>query len=370
MTNGPTSTERKCLLIAGGGTGGHIYPAIAVAKEFLAAGAGREVVFVGTPYGLENQIVPKAGFPLELVDVRGLKGKSLLTTLRNLVRLPASLFTAWRIISRTRPDAILGVGGYASGPVLLVGALRRYPTMIQEQNAYPGITNRILARFVREVAVAFPEALAHLRREGSVTGNPVRPEFFEQPAPPPSSPDRPRRLLVFGGSQGSRILNETMIESLDRLAPLKPRLSIVHQTGPSGLDAVQQAYRRSAFADARVVAFLDPMADEMAAADVVLCRAGAITIGELAAIGRASILIPFAAAADNHQEFNARAMEKAGGAVVITERELNPERLATAISELIAAPERTRRMASGAKTVATPDAARTIVEILTRIAGN
>lgn len=350
------------LMVAGGGTGGHIYPAIAIAKEYLARGASREAVFVGTEYGLEKKIVPDAGFRLEFVRVAGLKGKSIGDTLKNVVRLPLGLVDAWRLVSRYRPKAVLGVGGYASGPVLLVAALRGVPTIIHEANAFPGLTNRVLSFFVRTIAVAFPEAIAKFRGKGIVTGNPIRAEFFE--AAPKSGASEKVRLLVFGGSQGSKILNDTMSGALVFMAHLKGRLEIVHQTGPKMLDQVREAYASSAFPDARVVPYLDAMASEMAAADLVVSRAGAMTVGELAAVGRAAVLVPFAAATNNHQEFNARALESAGGAVVITERELSPERLAARISELATAPEQLAEMGKRQRTMAVKDATAKIVKLI------
>ncbi|MGA7616336.1 MAG: undecaprenyldiphospho-muramoylpentapeptide beta-N-acetylglucosaminyltransferase [Thermoanaerobaculia bacterium] len=369
-------TERKSndgrhplLLIAGGGTGGHIYPAIAIARGWLAREEGREVVFVGTEYGLEKTIVPREGFRLEFVSVGGLKGKSLLQTVKNLLRLPVGLAGAWRLLGRYRPAAILGVGGYASGPVLLLGALRGIPTLIHEQNAFPGVTNRILARFVRRVAVGFADALPRLKRDdGEVTGNPVRTEFFESGVPHPA--DVNVRLLVFGGSQGSRVLNRAVTGALSTLAPLAGRMEIVHQTGPTELESVEAAYRNAAFARARVVPYLDAMAGEMKAADLVVSRAGAITIGELAATGRAAVLVPFAQATNNHQELNARVLERAGAAVVITEAELTPERLGEVIGAIVAEPETIVRMGAAAKSLASPDATERIVKIIEQIQRN
>lgn len=350
------------LMVAGGGTGGHIYPAIAIAKEYLARG-DRRIVFVGTEYGLEKKLVPAAGYPLEYVRVGGLKGKSAGQTLRNIARLPLGFLDAWRLVSRHRPSAVLGVGGYASGPVLLVAALRGIPTLIHEANAYPGLTNRILARFVRTIAVGFPRAIEQFGGKGITTGNPVRSEFFEAAGRPRAKGERVR-ILVFGGSQGSKILNDTMVAALPRLAASRGRVEIVHQTGPAHLESVRAAYAASPFADARVVAYLDPMAEQMAAADLVISRAGAMTVGELAAVGRAAILVPFAAATNNHQEFNARALESAGGAVVITERELSPERLAAVISELTASPPRLEAMGAAQRRVARPDATGSIVDLI------
>jgi UDP-N-acetylglucosamine--N-acetylmuramyl-(pentapeptide) pyrophosphoryl-undecaprenol N-acetylglucosamine transferase len=358
------------LMIAGGGTGGHIYPAIAIAQEFLARDPNRRAIFMGTKYGLEKTIVPQAGFPLEFISVGGLKGKGALELLKNLARLPVGFVQAWKVVARHRPSVILGVGGYASGPALIAGRLLGIPTAIHEQNAFPGLTNRLLARVVSAVAVAFSDAGPRLKRaDAVVTGNPVRREFFEAAGRAPRSTVR-KRLLIFGGSQGSRVLSEAVIGALLFLARLKDRLEIVHQTGPSEVDKVRDAYRASAFANARVVAYLDPIVDEIAAADLVVSRAGAMTIGELAAVGRAAILVPFAAATNNHQEANARVVEKAGGAMVITESQLSPERLATAITEVINDPQRALRMGAAAQALAAPDASRKIVDLLEKIQRN
>jgi UDP-N-acetylglucosamine--N-acetylmuramyl-(pentapeptide) pyrophosphoryl-undecaprenol N-acetylglucosamine transferase len=356
----------KTLMIAGGGTGGHIYPAIAIAREYLARETSRRVVFVGTERGLEKQIVPKAGFPLEFIDVGGLKGKGGLDLIRNILKLPLGFIQAWKVVGKHRPNVVLGVGGYSSGPVLAAAKLRRVPTIIHEANAFPGLANRVLGRFTTAVAVAFQVALPRLKRaDGLVTGNPIRREFFELEARQAARPKQ--RLLLFGGSQGSHILNETMSGALLFLARLKDRIEIVHQTGPKDVEAVQQAYRSSAFTEARVVPYLDPIVDEIGAADLVVSRAGAMTIGELSAAGRAAILIPFAQATNNHQELNARVVERAGGALVIIEPELTPERLAGAITEILNDPDRATRMGQATKRLATPDASKSIVDLIDRI---
>jgi len=357
-------------MIAGGGTGGHIYPAIAIAREYLGRDASRRVVFVGTERGLEKQIVPKAGFPLEFIDVGGLKGKGGLDLVRNILRVPKGFVQAWRLIGRHRPDVVLGVGGYSSGPVLVAARLRGVPTIIHDANAFPGLANRAVAPFVTAVAVAFEEALPRLKRkDGVVTGNPIRDEFFNTGRQSPAT-NRKQRLLIFGGSQGSRILNDTMTGALLFLARFKDSLEIVHQTGPAEMEKVQTAYRQSAFHSARVVPYLDPIVDEMAAADLIVCRAGAMTIGELSAIGRGAILVPFAAATNNHQELNARVVERAGGASVITESTLSPERLAGAISEILGDPQRSALMGEAAKTLALPRATKNIVDLIEKIERN
>ena len=356
-------------MIAGGGTGGHIYPAIAIAREYVAHDASRKVIFVGTERGLEKTIVPKAGFPLEFINVGGLKGKGGLDLIRNVARLPLGFIDAWRAVGRHKPSVVLGVGGYSSGPVLVAAMLRGVPTIIHEANAFPGLANRVVARWVTAVAVAFDEALPRMKRpDGVVTGNPIRAEFFA--AQKPAATGNKRRLLIFGGSQGSRVLNDAMTGALLFLARHKDTLEIVHQTGPKELEKVRTAYDQSAFTNARVVPYLDPMVDEIAAADVVVSRAGAMTIGELSAVGRAAILVPFAAATNNHQELNARVVERAGGGVVITEAELTPERLAAAIGEIVANPERAARMGTASKTLATPEATKTIVDLIERIQRN
>lgn len=361
-------TGVKTLMIGGGGTGGHIYPAIAIARAYAGRGKDRRVVFVGTERGLEKTIVPKAGFPLEFISVGGLKGKGGLELLKSIFRLPYGFIQAFQLVGKHRPSVVLGVGGYSSGPVLLAAALRGVPTMIHEQNAYPGLTNRLLARFVKKVAVAFADAAARMKRvDAVVTGNPVRAEFFTATRRA-ADPATRQRLLIFGGSQGSRILNDAMTGALLFLSRLKDRLDIVHQTGPAELQKVQQAYRTSgAFPNARVVAYLDPIVDEIAAADLVVCRAGAMTIGELCAIGRPAIYVPFAAATNNHQELNARFVERAGGGVVITEAELTAEKLGAAINEIMTDPERTRRMGAAAKALAAPDATKKIVDSIESI---
>lgn len=353
-------------MIAGGGTGGHIYPAIAIAQEFVARGKGRRAVFVGTQYGLEKTIVPKAGFPLEFISAGGLIGKGGVDLIKNLARLPVGFVQAWRVLGKHKPNVVLGVGGYSSGPVLLAARMRGIPTAIHEQNAFPGFTNRMLAKVVSAVAIAFADAGPRLKRaDAVVTGNPIRKEFFAAQRQPTT--DNRQRLLVFGGSQGSHVLNEAMTGALLFLARLKDRLEIVHQTGPKELEKVRQAYRTSVFPNARVVPYLDPIVSEIAAADLVVSRAGAMTIGELAAVGRAAILVPFAAATNNHQEVNARVMERAGGAVVIPESQLSPERLAMATSEILHDPARAARMGAAARSLAAPEATRKIVDLLEKI---
>ena len=287
--------------------------------------------------------MPREGFELDLIRVAGLKGKGRAERLRGFLLLPTAARDAWRVISQRRPDVVVGVGGFASGPVLALAALRGYPTMLLEQNALPGVTNRLLARFVRAAAVNFEDALSYFPRTGFVAGNPVRPEFF--PAQNEEANDRtnrPRdaaRVLIFGGSQGAHAINVAMVEAASRLAATGLQLAITHQTGERDLDLVRTAYGRAGLA-ARVEAFIFEIDREMKAADLVICRAGATTLAELTASGRPAILVPLPTATDDHQRKNAEVLGRAGAALVIEERELDGARLAGAIAELIADPAR------------------------------
>jgi UDP-N-acetylglucosamine--N-acetylmuramyl-(pentapeptide) pyrophosphoryl-undecaprenol N-acetylglucosamine transferase len=352
------------VIIAGGGTGGHLFPAIAVAKEIVSRSRDNGVLFVGTLSGLEASVVPREGFDLQTISVGGLKGKRFADTVRNLARLPLAGMQSFRILRRFRPQTVLGVGGYASGPVAAVAFLLRIPILIQEQNVFPGITNRILSRVASEIALPFEETRKHFRGRGVLTGNPVRREFFS--IGPRERSDK-FRLLVFGGSQGARILNGTMVEALGSLEPFRDRLRIVHQTGAADLDWVKRAYEQRNY-DAAVLPFIDAMAAALEASDVVLCRAGASTVSELIAARRAAILVPFAAAANRHQELNARAMSDRGAARLILEPELTPERLAGELGTLIASPENIDTMEAALSKLPRENAAARIVDVLTTLA--
>ena len=353
------------VLIAGGGTGGHLYPGIALARELQRRDPSTHVSFVGTAQGIEARVVPRENFALDLIRVAGLKGKSRLARLKGFMLLPIAAIDAWRVVSRQRPDVVVGVGGFASGPVLAVAALRGYPTMLLEQNALPGITNRLLARVVRAAAVNFEAALAYFPRTGFVAGNPVRPEFF--PAQNEAANDRFTRLqdaarvLAFGGSQGSHAINMAVVEAAARLAATGVRLAITHQTGERDLDLVRAAYQRAGL-EARVEAFIFEIDGAMKAADVVICRAGATTLAELAASGTPAILVPLPTATDDHQRKNAEVVAKSGGAIVIDERGLQGDALTNALRELVTDPQLRARMSAAVKTLARPDAAERIAD--------
>ncbi len=363
------------ILIAGGGTGGHLYPGIALARELRRRNPSAEVSFVGTAQGIEARVVPREGFELDLIRVAGLKGKGRAERLRGLLLLPTAAGDAWRVISRRRPDVVVGVGGFASGPVLALAAVRGYPTMLLEQNAVPGLTNRLLAHFVRAAAVNFADALPYFPRTGFVAGNPVRPEFF--PAQnEEANGDTARggnlaqgRVLIFGGSQGAHAINLAMVEAASRLAATGLQLAITHQTGERDLDLVRSAYHRAGLA-ARVEAFIFEIDGEMKAADLVICRAGATTLAELAASGRPAILVPLPTATDDHQRKNAAVLGRAGAALVIEERDLSGSRLAETIAKLVADREKRQQMSVAARTLAWPDAAARIADRVEQLGGH
>ena len=357
------------VLIAGGGTGGHLYPGVAVARELLARVSGARVTFVGTAAGIEARVIPREGFPLELIRSAGLKGKSIGALARGLALLPLAAIDAARVLSATRPSVVIGVGGYSSGPVVMLAALRGIPTLLMEQNAMPGATNRSLARFVRAAAVTYEQAIPFFGSKAFVAGNPVRPEFFETRGANDehSQPPGAARILVFGGSQGAHAINLASVEAAARLAAATPRLAITHQTGERDVEMVRDAYRRAGL-EARVEPFLFAMDREMKAADLVICRAGATTLAELTASGRPSILIPLPTATDDHQRKNAEALVSNGAARMIDQRELTGERLATEIVAL-ASDERGRgEMSARARQMARPDAAKVIVDRVLELA--
>ena len=354
------------VVIAGGGTGGHLYPGIAVAREVMRRVPGAQVTFAGTARGLEARVVPREGFELDLIRSAGLKGKSIGPRLRGAALLLPSMKDAWRVLSRRGPQVVVGVGGYSSGPVVLLAALRRIPTLVLEQNAVPGLTNRWLARVVRAAAVTYDETLPFFGGRGFLSGNPVRPEFLfarDRPAEP-----RAPRVLIVGGSQGAHAINVAAVAAAPELVRKRPGLELVHQTGERDLAAVDEGYRRAGVA-ARAQSFLDPMAGEMSVADLVICRAGATTLAELAVLGRPAILVPFPAAADDHQRKNARALVNAGAAEMIDQSELSGPKLADAIDRLLSDPVRLDTMSQAMQRLAKPDAARRIVDRLLRLAG-
>ena len=350
------------VLVAAGGTGGHIYPGVAVAKEVLRREPESEIRFVGTARGLENRLVPQAGFELSIIESAGLKNVGMMARLRSLLMLPGSLAAAARLVRDFRPDIVIGAGGYVSGPVLLAAALMKVPTLVMEANALPGWTNRRLAPFVDKAAVSFGESLRHFRGKGVVTGNPVRREFFEIPARErdPSQVS----ILVFGGSQGARAINDAMIAALPMLETLRNSLRITHQTGEADFERVRAAYVEAGWEErAKATKYIDDMVAAFANTDLVICRAGATTTAELIAAGKASVMIPFPLAADDHQRKNAEALEAAGASRMILQQQLTGERLAREIAALASEPERITAMEKAARGLSQGDAAAAVIDL-------
>jgi UDP-N-acetylglucosamine--N-acetylmuramyl-(pentapeptide) pyrophosphoryl-undecaprenol N-acetylglucosamine transferase len=348
-----------------------LYPGIALARELKRRDPETHVSFVGTAQGIEARVVPREGFTLDLIRVAGLKGKSRMTRLKGFLLLPVAAIDACRVVMRQRPDVVVGVGGFASGPVLAFAALAGYPTMLLEQNALPGVTNRLLARFVRAAAVNFDAALAYFPGTGFVAGNPVRPEFFpaqnEEANDPSTGPRDAARVLIFGGSQGAHAINVAMVEAAQKLAASGVRFAITHQTGERDLDLVRTAYQRAGI-EARVEAFIFQIDGEMKAADLVICRAGATTLAELAASRTPAILVPLPTSTDDHQRKNADVFAKSGAALVIEERELQAS-LGDALQAVLGNPDRRRQMSAAAALLARPDAAERIADRVAALAG-
>ena len=355
------------ILIAAGGTGGHIYPGIAVAKEILRRDESSEVLFVGTARGLETRIVPENNFQLSLINSVGLKNVGIAGQIKGLSVLPKSFIEARKIIRQFRPHVVVGAGGYVSGPVLLMAAVMGIPTLVMDSNALPGFTNRRLAQFVDRAALTFDEANRFFGKKGVVTGNPVRHEFFEVPRKVRSDIFH---ILIFGGSQGARAINNAMSDALPYLSARRSVLAITHQTGEADLEMIRAAYLEFKFANADVRPFISDMFVEFGKADIVICRAGATTCAELAAAGKAAIMIPLPTAADDHQRKNAEALERAGAARMILQSDLSGERLAKEISELIESPDEINSMEAAAKMLGREDAAEKTVDLIEELKRN
>jgi len=351
------------VLIAAAGTGGHIYPGIAVAKEILRRDPDSQVRFVGTMRGLEKKLVPQAGFELSIIDSVGLKNVGPVARARGLVVLPKSMVNARTLLRSFRPDIVIGAGGYVSGPVLLSAALMNLPTLVMESNALPGWTNRVLARFVDRAAVSFRVALPYFRGKAEVTGNPVRSEFFEIPARMRDASQF--SVLIFGGSQGAHAINEAIIAALPQLEDLRKGLRITHQTGETDFEWVRQAYLDAGWSEqVDVRPYIDDMVVSFGNADLVISRAGATTTAELIAAGKAAIMIPFPLAADDHQRKNAEALVVEGAARMILQQDLTGLRLAEELGKLVRSPNEVRRMEEASRGLARGDAAAAVVDLI------
>jgi UDP-N-acetylglucosamine--N-acetylmuramyl-(pentapeptide) pyrophosphoryl-undecaprenol N-acetylglucosamine transferase len=348
------------VILAGGGTGGHVIPALAIAEELRQR--GHDAAFVGTARGMETRLVPKAGFPLHLVNIGAFNRVSLTTRLATTARLPLAVLSAIRILRGFRARAVIGVGGYAAAPATMAAVLLRIPVVLFEPNVVPGFANRIVARFAANAAVHFAQTGKWFPRF-EVTGVPVRPAFFALPA----RRTQPPALLLFGGSQGARALNRILRESAAELLRRMPNLKIVHQTGEREFEGLRAFYEHAGLGvEARP--FLDDMPQRFADADLIVCRSGASTVAEIAAAGKCALFVPFPGAADDHQLHNAELLAGSGAALLIAEHELTPERFVQQVTELLNDPARMTTMAEKARELAHRDAAAHVAQMALDVA--
>src|SRR5438093_1019868 len=341
------------VVIAGGGTGGHLFPGVAVARELATRRPDAQITFAGTTRGLESRVLPRQGFALDLIRSSGLKGMSILARVRGAALLPLSFVDAWKIVSRRRPHLVIGLGGYSSGPVVLVAAARGVPTMLLEQNAVPGLTNRWLAPLVCSAAVSFDSTRAFFGSKAFVSGNPVRPEFLTSVDAVQAQGGDPTviKVLVFGGSQGAHAINVAMVEAAKELAVRGGQLRLTHQTGERDVEMVRTAYRRAGL-DAEVAPFLDDMGQRLEQADLIVCRAGATTLAEITATGKPAILVPLPTATDDHQRKNAEALAAAGAAEVLRQSDMTGQALVQRIVALAEDGQARTRMSAAARALA------------------
>ena len=351
------------VILAGGGTGGHVIPALAIANE-LRQRHSAEVLFVGTSRGIENRLVPAAGYPLKLIEVGALNRVSLMTRIKTMVSLPLAVVEARKLLRAFKPDVVIGVGGYASGPVMLAATRGRYPTLVFEPNVVPGFANRVVAKRVDVACVHFQETCRFFRA-CEVTGVPVRSEFFKLQPKTAGAPT----LVLFGGSQGARALNRALTAAAKELVQRLPDLHIVHQTGQADFDQCRSEYDHAGVA-AQVSPFIDKMADAFSQADLLICRSGASTVAEVAAAGKPAIFVPLPTAADDHQKRNAEAFAKRDAGVLLEQEELTATRLVEVVVALLGDRERLLKMGAAARERAHPDAARRIAELATGLAKN
>ncbi|MDD5723104.1 MAG: undecaprenyldiphospho-muramoylpentapeptide beta-N-acetylglucosaminyltransferase [Syntrophales bacterium] len=349
------------IIIAGGGTGGHLFPAVAIAEEFLKRSQMSEVLFIGTERGLEARLLPGLGFALRTITVEGVKGRGTLGMVGGLLKIPRAITQSVSILREFRPDIALGVGGYASGPAVIAAHFMGIKTVIAEQNALPGFTNRMLGRFVDRVFLTFPDRGGLFAAAKTiVTGNPVRREFTKGMKKSRKREDS-FSILVFGGSQGARAINLAVVEAMNYLKDMRDRLVVIHQTGQGEFDEVSAAYRDRGV-HAEVHPFIADMASAYRSADLLICRAGATSIAEITATGKAAILIPYPFAVGGHQELNARVLADAGAAEMILEDRLDGETLAGVIRRLAASPEMVCRMEEKSERLGNVAAAARIVD--------
>lgn len=357
------------LVVAGGGTGGHLFPGIAVAREMEKI-APLDVHFIGTSRGVEARVVPREGYTLHFVHAEGFRGRGV-KSIRALLRSILGFIQSFKLMKRLRPSLVLGVGGYASLPPGLAAATARMHLLLHEQNIYLGLSNRLLLPFSTKILLSYDESLAYFKSDKAiVSGNPIRMELLEGERNPArfGIPDGRKVVFIFGGSQGSRLINRCLMEDLSLLTPYRDELAFIHQTGEVSREEVKKHYEANGFS-AHVASFIYEMPHAYATADLVVCRAGATTLAELTALGKPSVLIPFSQAVGGHQEKNARALEERGGAVVVTERELLPGLLGEKIPSLIFDDGKLAKMAEKAKEMGKPRAAEVIAKICWEVIG-
>jgi UDP-N-acetylglucosamine--N-acetylmuramyl-(pentapeptide) pyrophosphoryl-undecaprenol N-acetylglucosamine transferase len=354
-------TRPTRLLIAGGGTGGHLFPGVAIAEELRARDPQAVIKFVGTRRGIEARVLPDLGWDLELIEVSGLKTVGAAGAIKGMFRLPKAMWQARRIVKAFDPDAVIGVGGYASGPVVLAAKLRGIPTAICEQNSIPGLTNKMLGRVVRNVFLSFDESRRFFKDKKIVmSGNPVRRDLVQKLLTAGATTDAKVHVLVVGGSQGAVAVNELASKALSSLAKELP-VAIVHQTGEKDLEPTGARYTEAGV-EAETRAFIKDMAAAYGRADLIIGRAGATTVAELAIAGKPAIFIPYPFAADNHQELNAREMADKGAALRFKQSELTPEKLADALRPLLTDAKRRAEMGASMKSLAKPGAAGSVID--------
>jgi len=347
------------LLLAGGGTGGHLFPAIALAEQLRSEDPQGEVLFVGTERGLEARMLPDLGWMLETIEMSGWAGRGFIARVKVLGQLLKSLGQSRKILRNFDPDVVVGVGGYASVPVLLAAKTLGIPYVVHEQNAWPGLANRLLGLWAKRVCLSFDEADRAFHRSATVlTGNPVRAAMETCP----NIDDERLCLLVFGGSQGARALNRAVVAALPLLVEWRGKLEIIHQSGEQDYEETLQGYRNNGWQDMEVMPFIKDMTGAYARSTLIVCRAGATTLAELTACGRPAILVPYPHAAAGHQSTNARALAAKGAAMTLEEADLTPERLASLISGLLHDRTSIKTMASAAKGLARRGAAARLLQ--------
>lgn len=367
-------TRNVKILFAGGGTGGHLYSGIAIAREAQRIAPACEIVFVGTEQGIESKVLPREGYRLIAIKVSGIKGRGLVRSAIGALKVPGALFASLSLLRRENPGAVVGIGGYASGPTVFAAALAGYPTAIVEQNVIPGFTNRMLSRVVRRIYAPMQEAVARFpnAKKIHVTGNPIRRAVVDEAIAKATTPSGSFKLLVFGGSLGAKKINDAMIAALPLLKNLPGGISITHQTGEKDFEATKAAYEKELAGSAVVFdvrPFLHDMGAQYARADLVVCRAGASTVSEVMAIGKAAVLVPYPHAIYNHQELNARALEARGAARWILDADLSGERLYREVAALAADAPARAKMSDAARLLGRPEAATEIANEVLAMAG-